>query len=219
VSVGWGVAQLLFSLAGMRSCRYIGVDNDNGISGFDAVGSQKSKVAFQWRFQSAGGDEQLHLVTPLAADVARRGVPAPGCIRRTTAPLVDLERFAAKAAASAPGQLQERLGCSDLAVNCNYVGIVGAGGVDVNGARLQSSTAAFEWTIQAGECEWKEEVRARVRNCSTRPIPLPSCTVTHERLHGAARAASQAASDLFGFEIRCVYPAACYQCWGVLLMV
>ena len=53
VSVGWGVAQLLFSLAGMRSCRYIGVDNGNGISGCDAVGSQKSKVAFQWRFQSA----------------------------------------------------------------------------------------------------------------------------------------------------------------------
>jgi hypothetical protein len=119
-----------------------------------------------------------------------------------------LECYATAAAAGAKGRLQERLGCNDLAaVTCNYVGIVGANGVDANAPRLQSSMAAFEWTIQAGECEWKEEVQARVRDCSNRPIPLPSCTVTHTRLHGAARAASQAASELFGFQIKCVHPA------------
>ena len=198
---------MICSLARMRSSRYIGVDNGSGMPDWDAVASRKSKVAFEWRFQSAAGDVQLYLVTPLAADAARRGVPAPDCIRRTNASLIDLERYAAEAAAGAPQQLQERLGCSDLSVACSYIGIVGASGVDANASRLQSSTAAFEWTIRAGECEWKEEVRARVRDCSTRPIPLPSCTVTHERLHGAARAASQAASELFGFPIKCVYPA------------
>ena len=115
--------------------------------------------------------------------VARRGVSAPDCVRKTETPLVDLEGHATEAAAGAKGRLQERLGCNDLAaVTCNYVGIVGTNGVDANAPRLQSSMAAFEWTIRAGECEWKEEVRARVRNCSTRPIPLPSCTVTHGRL-------------------------------------
>ena len=122
--------------------------------------------------------------------------------------VVDLERFATDAAASALGKLQERLGWPDMTVTCQYMGMVGASGVDINAPRLQRSTAAFEWTIQDPECEWKEEVRARVRNCSTRPIPLPSCTATHARLQGAARAASQAASEQFGFEIKCVYLAA-----------
>ena len=197
---------MIYVLAYICSSRYLGVDTGNGVSDCVAVVSQESKVLFQWHFQNTGGDVQPYLVTAIAAHVARRGVPAPDCIRRSKAPLIDLERYAAKAATGAPAQLQERLGRRDLVVACNYIGIVGVGGVDVNAVRLQSSTAAFEWTIQAGECEWHEEVRARVRDCSTRPIPLPSCTVTHERLHGAARDASQAASDLFGLAITCVYP-------------
>jgi hypothetical protein len=191
----------------VRIAWYLGVDIGDGLCDGDAVVSRKSKVAFEWSFQSPAGDVQHYVVTPEVTNVAKRGVPAPECVRKTKAPLLDLERFAVEAAAGAAGQLQERLGCSDLAVACNYIGIVGANGVDANAPRLQGSTAAFEWTIRAGECEWKEEVRARVRDCSTRPIPLPSCTVTHERLHGAARAASQAATDLFGFQINCVYPA------------
>jgi len=203
----------------VRIAWYLGVDIGDGLCDCDAVVSRKSKVAFEWRLQRLDGDVEQYVVTPRADHVARRGVSAPDCVRKTETPLVDLEGHATEAAAGAKGRLQERLGCNDLAaVTCNYVGIVGANGVDANAPRLQSSTAAFEWTIQAGEFEWKEEVRARVRDCSARPIPLPSCTVTHERLHGAARAASQATSDLFGFEIRCVYPAACYQCVAVLLM-
>jgi hypothetical protein len=197
----------------VRIAWYLGVDIGDGLCDCDAVVSRKSKVAFEWRLQRLDGDVEQYVVTPRADHVARRGVSAPDCVRKTETPLVDLEGHATEAAAGAKGRLQERLGCNDLAaVTCNYVGIVGTNGVDANAPRLQSSMVAFEWTIRAGECEWKEEVRARVRDCSARPIPLPYCTVTHERLHGAARAASQAASDLFGFEIRCVYPSACYQC-------
>ena len=191
----------------MCACRYMGVDMGDGMYDRDAVVSGDSNIAFEWCFQSAGGGVRRDIVTPCANNAAKRGVPAPDCTRKTRAALADLERHATEAAAGAKVRLQEHLGCSDLSVACNYIGIVGAGGIDINAARLQRSTAAFEWTIQAPECEWKEEVRARVMDCSTRPIPLPSCTVTHGRLQGAARAASQAASELFGFEIRCVYPA------------
>jgi len=195
--------------AHVRASRYIGVDMGNGNYDFEAEVSRKSKVAFEWTFQCAAGRVRQDVVTPVAEDVPRRGVPAPECARKARAPLADLERHATEAAAGAKGRLQEHLGCNDLAVvTCNYVGIVGANGVDTNALRLQSSMAAFEWTIQAGECEWKEEVRAKVRDCSNRPIPLPSCTVTHECLHGVARAASQAASEQYRFHIKCVYPAA-----------
>ena len=193
--------------AHVRASRYIGVDMGNGNYDFEAEVSRKTKVAFEWTLQYAAGHVRHDIVTPIAENAALRGVPAPECRRKARAPLADLERHATEAAAGAKVRLQEHLGCSDLSVACNYIGIVGAGGIDINAARLQRSTAAFEWTIQAPECEWKEEVRARVMDCSTRPIPLPSCTVTHGRLQGAARAASQAASELFGFEIRCVYPA------------
>ena len=181
---------------------------DNGNYDCEAEVSRKSKVAFEWTFQCAGGRVRHDVVTPVAADVLRRGVPAPECTRKVRAALVDLERHATEAAAGAKAHLHERFSYSDLVVTCNYIGIVGAGGVDIDAARLQRSTAAFEWTIQAPECEWKEEVRSRVMDCSARTIPLPSCTVTHGRLQGAARAAGQAATDLFGFEISCVYPAA-----------
>ena len=184
----------------------MGVDMGNKEYDRDVVVSWDSIIAFEWCFQSAGGGVRRDVVTPLANNVAKRGVPAPECTRKSRIALVDLERHATKAAAGAKGRLQERLGCSDLAASCNYIGIVGADGIDINGARFRRSRAAFEWTIQAPECEWKEEVRARVRDCSTRPIPLPSCTVTHGRLQGAALAAGQVASDLFGFEIRCAYP-------------
>ena len=185
----------------------MGVDMGNAMYDRDVVVSWDSIVAFEWCFHSAGGAVRRDVVTPRADNVAKRGVPAPECARKTWAAIADLERHATKAAAGAKGRLQEHLGCSDLAVTCNYIGIVGAGGVDINAARLQNSTAAFEWTIQALEYKWKEEVRARVRDCSVRLIPLPSCTVTHGRLQDAARAASQAASDQFGFNMKCVYPA------------
>ena len=201
------IVDCLLTCAHVRASRYIGVDMGKGNYDFEAEVSRKSKVAFEWTFQCAAGRVRHDIVTPVAENAALRGVPAPECARKARTALVDLEHHATEAAAGAKARLQERLGCSDLAVTCNYIGIVGAGGVDINAARMQSSTAAFEWTIQAPECQWKEEVRARVRDCSNRPIPLPSCTVTHARLQGAARAANQAASDLFGFEIRCVYPA------------
>ena len=198
---------MFFLCAFTRISRYLGVDIGDGMCDCDAVVSRKSNVAFEWRLQSLSGDVQQYIVTPRADDVARRGVSAPDCVRKIKIPLVDLERFATDAAASALGKLQERLGLPGMTLTCQYIGIVGASGVDISAPRYQCSTAAFEWTIQAPECEWKEEVRVRVRNCSTRSILLPSCTVTHGRLQGAARAASQAASEIFGFEIRCVYPA------------
>ena len=182
------------------------MDIGDGMCDFDAVVSWRSKVVFEWRLQGLAGDVQQYIVSPRAADVISRGVSAPVFARKSTAPLVDLERYAAEAAARALGQLRERLGWPGMTATCHYIGMVGASGVDINAPRLQSSTAAFEWTIRAPECEWKEEVRARVRDCSTRPIPLPSCTVTHGRLQGAALAAGQVASDQFGFEIRCAYP-------------
>ena len=192
----------------MRIAWYLGVDIGDGLCDCDAVVSRKRKVAFEWRLQRLAGDVEQYIVTPRADHVARRGVSAPDCVRKSKTPLVDLEGHATEAAAGAKGRLQERLGCNDLVVvTCNYIGIVGAGGVDINAARLQNSTAAFEWTIQVPESKWKEEVRARVRDCSARLIPLPSCTVTHGRLQDAARAASQAASDQFGFNMKCVYPA------------
>ena len=191
----------------VRIAWYLGVDIGDGLCDIDAVFSRKSKVAFEWSFQSPAGDVQRYIVTPEFKNVPKTGIPVPECVRKSKAPLIDLERLAGEAAAGAVGQLQERFGGSDLAVACKYIGIVGANGVDANASRLQGSMAAFEWTIRDGECEWKEDVSARVRDCSTCPIPLPSCTVTHERLHEAARAASQAASDLFGFQINCVYPA------------
>ena len=194
----------------MRISRYRGVDIGDGMCDFDAVVSRKSKVVFEWRLQSLAGDVQQYIVSPRADHVISRGVSAPDCARKSTTPLVDLERYATEAAARALGQLQERLGWPGMTATCHYIGMVGASGVDLDAPRLQSSTAAFEWTIRAPECEWKEEVRARVRDCSTRPIPPPSCTVTHGRLQGAARAAGQAAADVFGFEIRCVYPTVLY---------
>ena len=193
--------------AHMCASRYMGVDMGDGMYNRDAVVSLDGKIAFEWCSQSAGGGVRRDIVTPRARHVERRGVPAPEYTRKTRSALADLERYAADAAAGAKARLQEHLGCSDLAVTCNYIGIVGAEGVDINGARLQRSTAAFEWAIQAPECEWKEEVWVRVMDCSNRPLPLPSCTVMHGRLQGAARAASKATSDLFGFEIRCVCPA------------
>ena len=190
----------------MRIAWYLGVDIGDGLCDCDAVVSRKRKAAFEWRLQRLAGDVEQYVVTSRADRVARRGVSAPDCVRKTETPMVDLERYAAEAAARALGQLQGRLGWPGMTVTCQYIGMVGASGVDINAPRLQSSTAAFEWTIRVPECEWKEEVRARVRDCSTRPIPLPSCTVTHGRLQDAALAAGQVASDLFGFEIRCAYP-------------
>ena len=107
---------------------------------FEAEVSRKSKVAFEWTFQCAAGRVRHDIVTPFAEDAARRGVPAPECARKARAPLADLERHATEAAAGAKGRLQEHLGCSDLAVTCNYIGIVGAGGIDNNAPCLQRST-------------------------------------------------------------------------------
>ena len=191
----------------MRINWYLGVDIGDGLCDYDAVVSQKSKVAFEWCLQRFAGDVDQYIVTPRAIDVAKKGVPAPDCVRKTETPMVDLEHYITEAVAGAKGRLPERFGFNDLAtVTCKYIGIVGTSGVDINAPRLQSSTAAFEWTIRAPECEWTEEVRAKVRDRSTRPIPLPSCTVTYERLQAAAIAAGQVASDLFKIEIRCAYP-------------
>ena len=108
----------------------MGVDMGNGMYDRDMVVSGNSIVAFEWCFQSAGGAVRRDVVTPWANNVAKRGVPAPECARKTRAALADLERHATEAAAGAKGRLQEHLGCSDLALTCNYIGIVGAGGVD-----------------------------------------------------------------------------------------
>lgn len=205
----------------MRIAWYLGVDIGDGLCDCDAVVSRKSRVAFEWRLQRSAGDVEQYVITSPADNVVSRGVSAPDFVSKTQIPLDDLERYATEAAADAKGCLQERLGCNEFAVvACKYVGIVGASGeVDINGKRLQRSTAAFEWTIQAPECEWKEVVRAVVMDCSARLIPLPSCTVTHGRLQGAARAATQVSSDLSGFEIRCVYPAVPSLCWNTFLIL
>ena len=185
---------------------YIGVDMGNENYDDKAEVSPHSKVAFLWTCRHTGGHVRKDVVTPFVKNVSRRGVPAPNYTRKDRTSIPDLELYASKAASGAKDHLQEHLGLSDLDVTCNYIGIVGASGIDINAARLGRSTAAFEWTIQTLEYEWKEEARVLVRDCSTRLIPMPSCTVTHARLHSAARAASQTTSDLFGFEIKCVYP-------------
>ena len=185
------------------------MDIGDGMYDCDTVVLRTSKVAFEWCFQSRAGHVQQYIVTPQVTDVAKMGVPAPDCFRKTKASLVDLARCATEAAARASGQLQERLGWPDMNVNCRYMGITGASGIDFYAPRLPSSTAVFEWTIHASECDWKEEVRAKIRDCNIRSIPLPSCNVTHGRLQDAAHATSQAASDLFGYDISCVYPDVC----------
>ena len=174
----------------------------------DVAVSGDNIIAFEWCFESAQSGVRRDVVTPRANNAARRGVPTPGCICPTpTFALVDLKHQAIKAAAGAKEHLQEYLGCSDLAVTCSYIGIVGAGGVDINADCLQHSTAAFEWTLQAPEFEWQQEVRERVDHCIARHVPLPPCTVNHVRLQDVARTTGQAVSNEFGLEIRCVYPA------------
>ena len=191
----------------MRINWYLGVDIGDGLCDYDAVVSQKSKVAFEWCLQRFAGDVDQYIVTPRAIDVAKKGVPAPDCVRKTETPMVDLEHYITEAVAGAKGRLPERFGFNDLAtVTCKYIGIVGTSGVvDINVTRSQRSIAAFARTVQGPECHWKEEVRARVMDCSVQHIPFPPCTVAHVRLQSAAHAATQAASDSFGFEIRYVY--------------
>ena len=96
--------------AHMCASRYVGVDMGNGMYDRDAVVSGDSNIAFEWCFQSAGSGVRRDIVTPRVNNAAKRGVPAPDCTRKTRAALADLERFATEAAASALGQLQERLG-------------------------------------------------------------------------------------------------------------
>ena len=193
----------------MGVSRYMGVDMGNGMYDRHVAVSRDSSIAFEWRFQSADGGVLLDIVTPRAKHVSARGVPVPACAHNTQT--VPLERYAMEAAAGAKGRLQERLGYSDLVVTCNYIGIVGAGGIDINAPRLIRSTAASEWILQAHDSEWKEQVRARVDKCiHHRPIPLPSCVVTHMQIQNAARVTSQVTSDLHGFKIRCVYPVVLF---------
>ena len=185
---------------------YLGVDSGDGTCDFDAVFSSPhhTVVVFEWRLRSLAGDVQQYIVRPRADNVVSRGVPVPDSLRKSTVPLVDLDRCATEAAAMALGQLQERLGWPDMTVTCHYIGMAGANRVDINAPRFRSSTAAFNWTIRSSEFEWNEEARVRVRDLSTRSIPLPSCTLG--RIHAAALAAGQAASDLFKHQVRCTYP-------------
>ena len=66
----------------MCACRYMGVDMGDGMYDRDAVVSGDSNIAFEWCFQSAGGGVRRDVVTPMAGNVAKRGIPAPECTRK-----------------------------------------------------------------------------------------------------------------------------------------
>ena len=66
----------------MRASRYMGVDMGNGMYNRNVVVSWDSIVAFEWCFQSAGGGVRRDVVTPMADNVAKRGIPAPECTRK-----------------------------------------------------------------------------------------------------------------------------------------
>ena len=178
----------------------------DGACDYDAGLSARSKVVFEWRLQSIAGDMQQYRVFPRCDNVFRRGVPVPDCVTKASISPVELERIATESVVRAQRRLEELLGCSVSNITCQYMGVVGSSGVNIDAALSLHSKVAFEWIIHIGDCEWKEEVQGYLKNIELRLVPLPSCYVTHRRLHASAHTAGQNASESYRCKIRCVYP-------------
>ena len=183
---------------------YIGVDVGDGVFDETAVIAMRSKVAFEWRLQRTDGAFRIHIVTPMVKHVIANGVPAPVCNMYSQ---FNMEKIAHDAPGRVVGRLRQQFGSSDLSVTCKYMGVIRANGIVVEDDPLNIDTVAFEWTMCCGDCEWKQDVQIRARDLCTRSLPLPSCCITHARLHKCAEAASQAACAKYGVQIRCLYPA------------
>ena len=186
--------------------RYLGVTTDDGqFSNIDHILTGGDKVGFQWEIRKNSVIVLCEVVTPMAVDVARRGVALPTQLQKGPKQLCDLDKLAFDTCEHSRSYLEDQLCCSDIMVTCNHIGTVGVSGVCSNTSYSYNSTVAFEWVVQVHDCKWKEQVQGKVRDCITHGVPRPSCHVTYDQLHKIANDVSKAISDRSGFSIDCMY--------------
>ena len=132
-------------------------------------------------------------MTPVYSNAVRRGVPAPACTGSNNDVASDLNAVAADAVEKNKEKLRKRAKVPDLQVSCRFLGIDGP-------------KAVFEWTLRANDCEFPERVHPTIKNAKSQGVPLPTCTVTQQRLDGKAREAGEKASVAGVVTITCVCP-------------
>ena len=143
------------------------------------------------------------IVTPFCGHVISRGIPLPKNFRQVQVSTTDLEALAKQSAQKAQDSLRRKVDCNDMEVTCRYLGAAAPGGVDVNARLHTGSKVMFKWTLQSEEFVWHEEVSMRVKDTDHRKVPLPRCTVSHQRLSDAAKDAAKKMSDKFSISVSC----------------
>ena len=119
------------------------------------------------------------------------------CARHTQVSIAEWDGLARRSASQAQAPLREKLGCCNVEVYCNYIGVAVPGGYDKNAPVHKSSRIGFRWDLKTSEWEWNEETSMLVKYIDSRDLPLPKCTITRQRLADIAKEAAQKISDKF----------------------
>ena len=194
--------KFLFAAVFALVLRYIGVEISDGQYDFEATGSSTSKLAFEWHIEVADGVRR-EIVSSFRSNIVKRGVPAPDCARRTQVFTAELESLASRSALQAQVPLREKLGCRDVEISCNYIGVVMPGGYDQNAPIHRQSRIGFRWVLRTPDWEWKEETAMRMKDVESRDVPLPKCTITRQRFADIAKEAAKKVSDKFSLTVSC----------------
>ena len=186
--------------------RYLGVVESEQIYNHAIQPSSNHKVAFEWRLED-GDNVQHKVVEPQLPNVLRRGVPLPPCVRQNTVDVdaTKLKQFTQRAVSRVRSILFEKLSRDDFEVTCQYLGVSTRNGVDINAPANRQSNLVFKWSLQTSEWQWNEEVSLYVKDVDRRELPLPKCTMTHQRLTDLANKAGQGASNNYMLDVSCTY--------------
>ncbi len=184
---------------------YVGVEVGPGKYDLSKQAIGRSRLGFELAIEGTGSVENEVVVVTGFYLNRPSGVPAPKCARsKLTKARAELEHFASDAAEAGAPQLQNKLDVADLSVACRYIGVIGRLAVDdVEANVVAADELEFEWALQSGDWGWEEIVAIRRKDVPSRPVPLPRCAVTHQKLVAAAAESAHAISKEYGAAVSC----------------
>ena len=186
---------------------YVGVEVGPGKYDLAKQAVGRSRLGFELTIEGAGSVENEVIVVTGFHLNRPSGVPVPKWARsKLPKARAELDRFASDVAEAGAPQLQSKLDVPDLSVACRYVGVSGRlAADDVESNSVAADELEFEWALQSGDWGWKEMVSIRRKDVRSRPVPLPRCAVTHQRLAAAAAESAQVISKEYGAAVSCTY--------------
>ena len=138
--------------------RYIGVAIGEHLYNLDIQPGGKDKVAYEWRLEDTDG-VKCEVVHPQWQHALRRGVPVPASARQAKiATVADMEQLAQRSKHLAHEVISRRVGCNDLELICQHLGVSTADGVNRQGPCTMRVKWFFKWSLHTPEWEWHKDM-------------------------------------------------------------